>query len=186
MICYLIRHGQDDESVRGGWCNHGLTDEGKTQVRKLVDYIAENKDELKIERIFSSDLPRTVETATPIAEALNLEIELKPEFRETNNGVLAGMPNDIAKEKYPGLFWNTLDWDEAYPQGESPRAFYERVKTAWETFSEKIVKDNKNVVLVTHGGVINVIYTLIKGKTFSNKMKMEDVARATMIPLEFN
>ena len=186
MICYLIRHGKDDDNVRGGWSNSGLTAGGNLQVKILVDYIIENKNELKVEKLFSSDLPRAIETIMPISTALNLEVEFKPEFRETNNGVFAGMPNDIANEKYPGLFWNTLDWDEPYPQGESPRIFYERIKTAWEKFSEKILKENKNIILVTHGGVINVIYTLIEGTIFSNKMKMERINHAIMMPLKYS
>jgi probable phosphoglycerate mutase len=104
MICYLIRHGKDDDSVRGGWSNSGLTAEGKSQVKNLVDFINENKNKLKIEKLFSSDLLRAVETIMPISTILNLKFEFKPEFRETNNGVLAGMPNNIVNENYPGLF----------------------------------------------------------------------------------
>jgi probable phosphoglycerate mutase len=152
----------------------------------LVDYINENKNELKIERIFSSDLPRAIQTAEMISAVLKLEIELMPEFRETNNGIFAGMPNEIANEKYPGLYWNTLEWDEPYPQGESPRIFYERIKTAWEQFSEMIAKNGKNIIFVTHGGVKNVIYTLIDGTSFSNKDKVERIPHVTMIPLNYN
>ena len=25
MICYLVRHGKDDDSVRGGWSDYSLT-----------------------------------------------------------------------------------------------------------------------------------------------------------------
>lgn len=28
MICYLVRHGKDDDSVRGGWSKSPLSDEG--------------------------------------------------------------------------------------------------------------------------------------------------------------
>ena len=185
VICYLIRHGKDDDTVRGGWSSSGLTNEGILQVKKLTDYLSENKDVLKIDRVFSSDLPRATQTAIPISTTLDIEIEFMPEFRETNNGIFAGMPNDIANEKYPGLYWSTLEWDEPYPQGESPHIFYERIKTAWEQFSEMISKDDKNIVLVTHGGVINVIYTLIDSISFSNKEKAERVPHATMIPVNY-
>jgi len=185
MICYLVRHGKDDDTVRGGWSRSSLTDEGKAQVKYLADYIFKNRDELKIEKLYSSDLPRAVETVSPIAAALNQRVNFKPEFRETNNGVLAGMPNDIAKEKYPGLFWSALEWDEQYPQGENPRMFYERIKTAWELFSDAIVSENKNVILVTHSGVIDVIYLLIDDKPFSNKSKKDRISYATLIPLKY-
>jgi len=186
MICYLIRHGKDDETVRGGWSKSGLVAEGKLQAKNLADYVSENKDKLKIEKLFSSDLPRAIETAMPISSALNLNVILKPEFRETNNGILAGMPNDIANEKYPGIYWSALDWDESYPQGESPRAFYERIKAAWEAFSEAIIKDGRNTALVTHNGVINVILAAIEEREYSNSMKMERIDYATMIAFKYD
>lgn len=116
---------------------------------------------------------------------LNLELEINSEFRETNNGILAGMSNDIANQKYPGLFWNSLEWDEHYPQGESPQVFFERIKTGWKLFSDIIIRDNKNTVLVTHGGVINVIFHLIRGTKYSNKENPERISYATMIPIEY-
>lgn len=185
MTCYLIRHGKDDEAVRGGWSKSCLSDEGIAQAKNLSKYILEHKDVLRIEKIFSSDLPRAAQTATSISEALNLEIALMPEFRETNNGVLAGMQNEIADKLYPGLYWSALEWNEAYPQGESPCAFYERIKTAWEHFSEKILEDGKNVALFTHAGVINVIYTLIDGTIFSNKEKTKPIPYVALIPLNY-
>ena len=185
MICYLVRHGQDDPTVRGGWSMASLTDEGQKQVANLAGYISANKDELRIERLFSSDLPRAVETATPISIALNIKIELTPQFRETNNGLLAGMPNDIATRKYPGLFWSALDWDEPYPEGESPREFYQRVESAWESFSQQIAQQNKNVMLVTHQGVINVLCAVVGGTIYSNKAKMKPIEHAAIIPLRY-
>jgi probable phosphoglycerate mutase len=185
MFCYLIRHGKDDDTVRGGWSTSGLTDEGKLQVKDLVEYILKNNDDLKIGKIYSSDLPRAAETALPISSALDLDVNFMPEFRETNNGIFAGMPHDIADKKYPGLFWSTLEWDEPYPQGESPRIFFERIKTAWEKFSAAIIKENKNVILVSHSGVMNVIFSLIESKTFSNKTKFERINHATIMPLKY-
>jgi len=183
MTCYLVRHGKDDDTVRGGWSNSSLSHEGIQQVISLSEYIYKHKDELKIASLFSSDLPRAVQTATPISKALNLEIQLMPEFRETNNGVLAGMPNDTANETYPGLYWGALEWTESYPQGESPCSFYTRIKTAWEQFSESISSQNQNVILVTHSGVINVIHSIVNGTAFSNKSKSAHIPYATMIPL---
>ena len=186
MFCYLIRHGKDDETARGGWSKSGLTDEGKSQVKNLVDYIIDNNNELKIEKIYSSDLPRAAETAMLISTMLNIEVVYMPEFRETNNGVLADMPRDVADKKYPGVFWSILEWNEPYPQGESPRVFYERIKTAWEQFSDAIIKENKNVALVSHGGVMNVILSLIDNMPFSNKTKYERINHATIVPLKYD
>ena len=31
MILYLIRHGKDDDNIRGGWGRHSLSNESKTK-----------------------------------------------------------------------------------------------------------------------------------------------------------
>ena len=36
MICCLVRHGKDDDTVRGGWSQQPLTDEGKVQAAELI------------------------------------------------------------------------------------------------------------------------------------------------------
>ena len=134
MKIFFVRHGKDDGTVRGGWSEEPLTAEGKAQADALASFI--QRSELGIQCIYSSDLLRAVQTAQPVADRLQLPIILMPGFRETNNGDLAGMKNDLAGKLYPGLYWNTLDWEQRYPGGESPRAFYERISTAWDAFQK--------------------------------------------------
>ena len=163
MTVYLVRHGADDNSKRGGWSNHPLSDEGRRQSQELAQRLSESNCDAQI--IISSDLLRAKQTAEILAGRLNLEIEYTPKFREVNNGDLAGMDNDIASELYPNLYWRKLEWNQNYPNGESPKEFYERVKSAWE----KLINGNyKSVILVTHGGVINVIMHLINDVEYSN------------------
>lgn len=185
MTCFLVRHGQDDDSVRGGWSESELTELGIVQASDLARYIADHKEDLNIGSIYSSDLPRAEQTAQFLSDVLALPIERMGEFRETNNGALAGMPNDVANERYPNLYWSSLEWDECYPEGESPKIFFERIRTAWSEFSSHICQNHKNVVLVTHSGVINIIIHLINDACFSNKEKQEHVPHATLIALEY-
>lgn len=167
MICYLVRHGKDDDSVRGGWGNSPLTDVGVSQVHELVKHF--RALDTHIEAIYSSDLPRAMQTAEILSSALQLPVYEKPEFRETNNGLLAGMDNHIASQRFPGLYWSALEWEQCYPGGESPCTFFERISTAWSTFKQELKAKNCNVILVTHGGVINVIRCIENGITYSNK-----------------
>ncbi|MBQ2954957.1 MAG: histidine phosphatase family protein [Clostridia bacterium] len=185
MILYLVRHGQDDSTVRGGWSNSPLTEEGTLQVRALAEEIAAARNELQIARIISSDLPRAVQTAQPTAEKLNLPIELNSRFREVNNGALAGMKNDLALVRYPGLFWNTLRWDEPYPDGESPAGFYQRIESAWKELTHELIRDGRNAMLVTHSGVIHIIRHLIHSTVYSNKEKQFSVPHARLIRAEY-
>lgn len=106
----LIRHGKDDETVRGGWSNSSLTSEGITQVKKLAAEIL-SSTQIDPGYIFSSDLQRAKKTAEIISRSLDVPVVYRLEFREVNNGDLTGMNNSIAREKYPGLFWNLLNWE---------------------------------------------------------------------------
>lgn len=185
MFCYLVRHGRDDESIRGGWSQHGLTQDGQAQARTLAAYIRKNNDSLGIRHIFTSDLRRAVQTAEPIAEALDLSVIPMPGFREVNNGALAGMKNDVAMERYPGLFWNQMEWEQKYPGGESPMGFYQRITNAWSMFQEGIQEEGENALLVTHGGVINVIRHLIRSEPYSNQKRPFPIKNGEMIVLKF-
>lgn len=185
MFCYLVRHGQDDETVRGGWSDHPLTTEGIQQAEKLAGEMAGKMGQMAVRHIYSSDLCRAMQTANILADSLCLPVEPLPQFREVNNGDLAGMKNDIAKMRYPGLFWNQMKWEQCYPGGESPKQFYERINRAWANFSEKIHSKNENVVLVTHGGVIHVIRAILENRPYSNTEKHKRVNHAEIIELSF-
>ena len=182
MICYLVRHGKDDETVRGGWSQSPLTEEGLSQAAALADFV--ERSGLDIRAVFSSDLPRAMQTAEAVAARLGLAVIPRAEFREVNNGELAGMKNELAVQKYPGLYWNTLGWEQQYPGGESPRAFCERICRAWEDFQAGLAEQEGNVLLVTHGGVMQVILAAIKGEAYSNQIPQPKVGYAEMIPLE--
>lgn len=179
-IIYFIRHGEDDKSFRGGWSLHGLTEKGIKQSEKLAEYIKQN---YQIEKIISSDLNRARQTTEIINSKLNIQVEYTEKLREMNNGYLAGMKNEEAEQKYPGVYYNTLEINQRYPGGESPEEFYTRVIKDFEY----IIKDNKNyknIAIVTHLGVINIIYKYINKQEWSNKIKSIKIDTASIYALE--
>ena len=185
MICMLARHGKDDESVRGGWSQHSLSEEGMKQARELAGRLLAQKNSYSLSRIYSSDLLRAAQTARIVGDRLGLAVTLLPDFREVNNGLLAGMKNDLAEDRFPGLYWNQLAWEQTYPEGESPKAFYERIADAWERLSCELVSGKENVLLVTHGGVIQVILSLINNVPYTNKAPVRRIPYAGSVALIF-
>jgi len=185
MICMLARHGKDDESVRGGWSQHSLSEEGMKQARELAGRLQAQKNSYSLSRIYSSDLVRAAQTARIVGDRLGLAVTLLSDFREVNNGLLAGMKNDLAEDRFPGLYWNQLAWEQTYPEGESPKAFYERIADAWERFSCELVSGKENVLLVTHGGVIQVILSLINNVPYTNKAPVRRIPYAGSVALIF-
>lgn len=170
MAVYFIRHGVDDEGFRGGWSQRGLVTEGYRQSMKLGSYLKDNQSRYNVDRIISSDLQRALDTAGEIARELQLPVEPSIHWRETNNGVIAGMPNEIVDERFPGLCFSGLRMDERYPGGESPIEFYTRIKNTFTRLCVEQAQHNpaQNVIVVTHGGVINAVYHLVRGLEWSN------------------
>lgn len=169
MKLIFVRHGKDDNRYRGGWSNLDLIPEGMEQAKQLAQYLKDNNQDYLITHIISSDLPRTMSTAHFISSELGLPIQKEFRIREIDNGDLAGMLNDTALEKYPGLFFSSLKMDETYPNGESPLDFYMRINMWFSEFSSNCRNIKGNTLIVTPGGVINVVYHLIKGIEWNNK-----------------
>lgn len=165
----FVRHGKDDDKYRGGWSDLDLIPEGVEQAKRLAKHLGENSSDYRITYILSSDLQRAVTTAQLISAELGIPIQQESRIREINNGDLAGMPNDAAEAEYPNLYFSSLAMNESYPNGESPRDFCKRITAWFSEFSTHCRDMNGNALIVTHGGVINVVYHLIKGMEWSNK-----------------
>ncbi len=181
MNLIFLRHGQDDDSRRGGWSSYGLLEEGHRQAKITAAYLCNT---YRIGAIFASDLPRTMETAHYAANALQLPIHADPMLREINNGCLAGMPNKEALVKYPGLFFSSLEMDEPYPGGESPREFHQRIKAWFASFVHEHRNDPDDILVVTHGGVIKIIHHLVKELEWTNKVNTVPTGKCSIHVLD--
>lgn len=168
MNIYIIRHGDDDDRYRGGWTDLPLIDKGIEKCEKLANYMLENN--FKIDKIVSSDLKRAKMTAEIINSKFNVQLEIDSRLRENNNGIFAGMLNEEAEKNYEHAHFGDLEYDERFPEGESPKEFFERIK---KDFFD-IIDENmnvENIVIVTHGGVISIVRHIVNGIKWSNKVK---------------
>lgn len=174
---YFVRHAKDDSRYRGGWSRRPLIRDGDIQAQKLAEQILSRASQMNINTIISSDLQRAVQTAKPCSQALNIPINASAKWRETNNGKLAGMINKEAERRYPGIYWSTLEPHQRYPGGESPIEFYERISSAFLELKQSVSDGNmaSNVLLFTHSGVINIIYSIVRDKKWTNKNRAFDI-----------
>ena len=177
-MIYLMRHGADPSDRYGGWSTHGLTEKGKAQVHNAKGSLCGKG----ITHIYSSDLTRAKETAEIISDELSLPIMYLPQFRESNNGLLAGMLKTEAAKKYPGIYWSALNWTESWPEGESPEQFFLRIRNAWDQFKTQV--GNDTVLLVSHGGVMNVILCLENGIPYTNKETKFQIKDAEIVQID--
>lgn len=175
-MIYLIRHGLDDESFIGGYSNVGLIREGIKQVESSGKWLKDNIT--SINKIYSSDIKRAIESSEIINKYLHLKIYLTSDLRELNKGSLNGMNKLEAEILYPN-FINVTDISVRYPNGESMIDLYKRIKL----FLERI-GDYDNSLLVTHRGVINMIYVLLNNDELTMDKKKYSVTHASIHELD--
>ena len=153
----LIRHGETDMNRQlrfQGHLNVGLNAIGLEQARRLGARMAGEK----ADAVYVSDLLRARQTAHPVAEQLRLSTVSEPALREQSFGVVDGMRVDDIKAQHPQAWegWLRFEEDFAMPEGESTRVFHGRVMDA----VQRVVAAHpgQTVVVVTHGGVLDMIY----------------------------
>jgi 2,3-bisphosphoglycerate-dependent phosphoglycerate mutase len=153
----LIRHGETDmnrELRFQGQVNVGLNTRGHEQAQRLAARMAgETAD-----AFYVSDLLRARQTAEPIASELSLKPVAEKGLREQHFGRVDGMRVDDIQREHPEAWagWLRFDEDFAMPQGESTRSFHARVMEAVQRLVA--AHPRQTVVVVTHGGVLDMIY----------------------------
>ena len=175
-MIYLMRHGQDDESYIGGWSDLSLIPEGIVQVNESARWI---KDNLSIKFILCSDIKRAVETAEIVADVLDVSYMETSELREQSKGLLNGVLRTDADKEYSELLSN-VGVDTVYPEGESLRDLYNKMLS----YIDKIREMEDDTLLITHRGVINMIYYILYGKELDMNKKQFGVDVASVH--EFN
>jgi len=159
----LIRHGESQvtvgQIVGGPKACTGLSDLGRQQAQRLRDRFAAGH-EPAIDDLWSSTMPRAVETAQIINETLVLEHHQEKELEEWRPGDADGMTWDEARATWPaadGLSGNPfVAWA---PGAESRQDFHLRAGQALDAFLRD--HEGRSVILVCHGGVIDVAFRLL-------------------------
>lgn len=176
-MIYLMRHGQDDEVYVGGWSKVSLIPEGIEEVKESGIWI---RDNLHIEEIICSDVLRAQESAQIVGDILGISYKNDYNLREQNKGDLNGLKKSIAYTSYPGFMDGEVGIDTVFPNGESLRQLYVRIGKHLET----ILTMKDNTLLVTHRGVINMIYFLLNGQDLDMDKKQFGVETASVHELD--
>lgn len=166
MKFFLCRHGQTNQNIDGiikGQNENLITDfteKGKEQIAHLARYIVENK----IEAVFSSDMPRAVQTAEIALKNVQIPIYFSVNFRGLNVGAFQGKN----KEEFDGSYVVKRvfsDYDYAFPNGESINQLIQRFLKELNCINESY--NYKNVAVVTHGAAISNVKAYLSKESFS-------------------
>jgi probable phosphoglycerate mutase len=160
----LIRHGESVAQVEGFLSGHdtcrGLSDLGRAQAEALRDRLLATNELDPVDAVFTSILPRAIETARIIAPALG-EAMPQPEcdWCEIHAGEAEGLTWDELRERYPS-FGDPHDlFKRRTPNGESWAEFAVRAGARLRRIADE--HEGERVVVVCHGGIIGASFVAL-------------------------
>ena len=152
---WIVRHGNRLDFVNPEWFNTAakrydppLSEDGFVQAAELGRRLKQED----ISHIFASPFLRTIQTATEIAQILNLPIKLEAGLSEWHNPKwMTEMPEihpqELLADKYPLIDWNYKScFTPHYP--ETRADVYRRMA---RTVQKLLFNYDKNILIVGHG-----------------------------------
>ena len=159
----LVRHGQstwNHEHRIQGQLDPPLSAEGLRQAEVLGARLAGRK----FAGFYSSDLKRAFETAQAIGALVGVAPQAMASLREIFLGEWEGLTTDEIAKRFPKAWaaWvDEPDWD-VVPGGEGAANFDARVAAALDDIFRR--HQQGDVLVVTHGGVIQVALHRVVGR----------------------
>ena len=160
----IVRHGETDwnaERRLQGHIDIGLNETGLRQAEAAAWGLQPHR----FDACYSSDLKRTQETAIAIAVVTGLKPQLEPGLRERHFGLFQGRTAEEVERDFPEAFaaYKSRDIDHCFDDGESLRAFDQRIAETLTRLAQ--THTGQTVLLVAHGGVLDVIYRRAQGRS---------------------
>ena len=155
MKLYVVRHGETIENANNclvGRLNTSLTEKGINQAKQVSEYFKDKN----IDLIVSSPLDRCKKTAEIISQG-KIPIIYSDSLLGRDHGEFTGKPRDSIDF---AEYWN-YNKNIQYKKAESVRQLYDRVAKLIEDL--KITYKDKNILLVTHSGIMRILYYYFKG-----------------------
>jgi broad specificity phosphatase PhoE len=143
----LARHGETDWNRERRWQGHArtpLNEHGRAQARALAQQLST----VELDAVYSSDLPRALETAAIVAAARGLTPIAEFGLREIDVGSRQGLTS---------ADFDGRDWD-----GESYEAHRERALVAVLRIAAPY--PDGRLLAVTHGGSIRRVQEVVLGE----------------------
>lgn len=162
-----VRHGETawnaDTRIQGQ-LDIGLNDKGRWQAERVGAALAEED----LQHIYASDLQRAHSTAQAIAARAQhpsaRSVKLHRGLRERKFGTFEGQTYADIEARWPeeARRWRQRDPHFAPGDGETPTQMMERVRNAVHEIAARHV--GEHIVLVAHGGVLDMLYRLATGQ----------------------
>jgi broad specificity phosphatase PhoE len=169
----LVRHAETDDNVSmrlSGWTDTDLSVRGESQIELLADHF--NREHAHIDALYASPLIRARRTAEAIGGLTGHTPILLDDLREMYFGELDGRPFEELREAYAHLLdadENSAIEDFMWPSGESRSGFTARALRVTNHIARR--HPGRAVGVVTHGGLIATLLTILNGESAANWRK---------------
>lgn len=156
----LLRHGEsvgNAQSRLQGQADYPLTETGRQQSQALAKrWLGEG---VTFDRVISSPLARSRETAEIVASALNLQVEYDPIWMERNYGRLSGM--NFEEATHAGQ--RPLYTYPFMPVGETGESLWDLYLRGGAALRSLLSNPAGCYLVVSHGGILNMLLYAILG-----------------------
>jgi broad specificity phosphatase PhoE len=152
---YFVRHGESEGNRDGriqGREDAPLTETGIEHARAAGRWFSDKS----IDRIYTSPLTRSRQTAEEMASSLGLgESVVLDDLIELDTGILTARAASELKREDPELYrlFQARSW-EVIPGAEKMEAIHSRAIRAWERMIADAASGSRRLVAVTHGGTL--------------------------------
>ena len=163
----IVRHGETDWNTERriqGHVDIPLNAAGIEQAAAAARGIAQHR----FAAVYSSDLQRALQTARTLASATGLDVRPLQGLRERHYGAVQGLTYEelLARDAQMAQRFRARDPHFDFDGGEALLVFVERIRAAIEALAAAHV--GESVLLVTHGGVLDIVYRRATGRDLAS------------------
>lgn len=157
LTLYFLRHGQTPLSRDDAFCGSGLDPDLTAEGLEMAREFAEAYRNASWSAIYASPLRRTVATARPLCETLNLQMELRDDLKEIGYGKWEGQTKDEVNVAFHDDYLQWLADPAWYPPtgGEMAVAIARRALRVIEEIRGRYTTGN--VLVVSHKATIRIL-----------------------------
>jgi alpha-ribazole phosphatase len=166
----LIRHAEPEGAVGRciGWSNLSLSRKGREQAQLL----AARWSTAAPDSIWSSNLSRTRDSATPLASRFRIPLQIDPRLRELDFGA------------WDGRLWSEIHerdgtrlqrWSDDFVERETPRgeSFARLAERACAWLEQMLQSSQTQIVCFTHAGVIRALDCFARGAPLKSAFELQ-------------
>jgi len=163
LTLFFLRHGQTELSRDDTFCGSGLDPQLTDDGLRMAQVFAAKYKHTKWDAIYSSKLKRTITTASPLVEAVQLQLRTRSELNEIAYGKWEGLTKEKVNEEFHDDYikWLADPAWHAPTNGETAIAIARRGMELIEEIREEC--SDGNVLIVSHKATIRIILCALLG-----------------------